>query len=104
MGKDHYISEEEKRTTIYDIINRFESGKNAIRQSGGGRNRPKKLKRLVNNKDGVSQRILAVHFQCTHSYINRVIKSMRDIKIYKNTRNERFQTEANNKRKSIEQY
>ena len=34
---DHVISEREKRTTIYDIINRFESGKNAKHQSGGGR-------------------------------------------------------------------
>ena len=34
---DHFISEGEKRTTIYDIINRFESGKNAKHQSGGGR-------------------------------------------------------------------
>ena len=33
---DHFISEGEKRTTIYDIINRFESGKNAKHQSGGG--------------------------------------------------------------------
>ena len=35
MGKkfsiDHFISEGEKRTTIYDIINRLESGKNAKR-------------------------------------------------------------------------
>ena len=29
---DHFISEGEKRTTIYDIINRFESGKNAKRE------------------------------------------------------------------------
>ena len=72
-----------KRTTIYDIINRFESGKNAKHQSGGGRpakifnkQAKKKLKRLVNNKDGVSQRKLAGCFQCTQSYVNRVIKSM----------------------------
>ena len=32
-----FISEGEKRTTIYDIINRFESGENAKHQSGGGR-------------------------------------------------------------------
>ena len=31
---DHFISEGEKRTTIYDIINRFESGKNQKHQSG----------------------------------------------------------------------
>ena len=29
---DHFISEGEKRTTIYDIINRFDSGKNAKRE------------------------------------------------------------------------
>ena len=62
MGKrftiDHFISEGEKRTTIYDTINRFESGKNAKRQSGGGRpakifnkQAKTKLKRLVNNKE-----------------------------------------------------
>ena len=34
---DHFISEGEKRTTIYDIINRFESGENAKHQSRGGR-------------------------------------------------------------------
>ena len=45
---DHFISEGEIRTTMYDITNRFESGKNAKYQSGGGRlakilmNRPKK--------------------------------------------------------------
>ena len=32
---DHFISEGEKRTTFYDKINRFESGKNAKHQSGG---------------------------------------------------------------------
>ena len=80
---DHFISEGEKRTTNYDIINRFESGKNAKHQSGGGRpakifnkQAKKKLKRLVNNKDGVFQRKLASCFKCTQSYVNRVIKSM----------------------------
>jgi len=34
---DHFISEGEKRTTIYDIINRFEAENNAKHQSGGGR-------------------------------------------------------------------
>ena len=51
---DHFISEGEKQTTIYDIINRFESGKNAKHHSGGGRlakifnkQTKKKLKRLL---------------------------------------------------------
>ena len=83
---DRFFSEEGKRTTIYDIINRFESGKNAKRQSAGGRNRLNKLKRLGNNKDGVAQRILAGRCQCTQSYVNRVLRVWE----YKNTRNERF--------------
>ena len=33
---NHFISEGEKRTTIYDIINRLEPGKNAKHQSSGG--------------------------------------------------------------------
>ena len=41
MGKkftiDYFISEGEKRTINYDIINRFECGKNAKHQSGVGR-------------------------------------------------------------------
>ena len=35
--KKFTIDEREKRTTIYDIINRFESGKNAKHQTGCGR-------------------------------------------------------------------
>ena len=69
-----FISEGEKRATIYDTINRFESGKNAKHQSGGGRpakifnkQAKKKLKRLVNSKDGVSQIKLAGRFQSTQS-------------------------------------
>ena len=65
----HFISEGEKRTTMYDIINRFESGKNAKHQSGGGRSAKmfnkqtkKKLKRLVNNKYGVSHENSLVAF------------------------------------------
>ena len=79
---DHFISEREKRTTICEKLI-VESGKNAKHQSGVGRpakifnkQAQKKLKRLVNYKDGVSQRKLAGRFQCTHSYVNRVIKSM----------------------------
>ena len=65
----HFISEGEKRTTIYDIINRFESGKNAKHQSGGGRSAEilnkqtkKKFKRLINNKDDVSHENSLVAF------------------------------------------
>ena len=76
-----FISEGEKRTTIYDIITLFEFGENAKHQSGGGRTakifKKKVKKTLVNKKDGVSQIILAGRFQCKQLYVNRVIKSMR---------------------------
>ena len=80
---DTFISKRQKRTAIYGIINRFEAENNAKHQSGAGRpakifnkQAKKKLKRLVNNKDGVSQRKLADCFKCTQSYLNRIIKSM----------------------------
>ena len=86
MGKkftsDHFISEGEKRTTIYYIINRFESEKNAKQQTGGGRpakifnKQAKKLERLATYKDGVSQRKLADRFECVQSCVNQIIKSM----------------------------
>ena len=81
MGKrftiDHFFSEGEKRTTIYDIINCFESGKNSKHQSGNGGSTRKK-KEMV---DAIGQqqrwrRKLAGCFKCTQSYVNRVIKSM----------------------------
>ena len=71
---DHFISEGESKSTIYNIINRSESGKPSKHQQGGGRpakifnqKAKKKLKRLVNNKDGVSQRKLASRFKCTQT-------------------------------------
>ena len=79
---DYFISKGEKRTTIYDKIIRFETVKNAKHRSGGGRpakifkkQAKKKLKRLVNNKDGVSH----------------------ENSLVKNTRNKRFQTEGSTK-------
>ena len=42
----------------------------------------KKLKRLVNNKDDVSQRKLASRFKCTQQHFSKVIKFL-GIKNYK---------------------
>ena len=91
---DHFISEGELKSTIYNIINRFESRKPSKHQQGGGRpskifnqKAKKKLKRLVNNKDGVSQRKLASRFKCTQQHVSKLIKAF-GIKNYKkqNTR------------------
>ena len=79
---DHFISEGEKRTTIYDIINRWvwKERNTPIRRWPASKNfqqtGQKKLKRLVNNIDGVSQRKLAGCFKRTQSCVNRVIKSI----------------------------
>ena len=69
--------------TIYVIINRYESGKPTNHQQGGGhpakffnQKAKKEFKRLVNNKDGVSQRKLACRFQCTQQYVSKVIKDI----------------------------
>ena len=51
---EHFISEGESKSTIYDIINRYESGKPSNHQQGGDRTPnifnqkvTKELKRLV---------------------------------------------------------
>ena len=71
---DHFISEGESKSTIYNKINRSESGKPSstnkevvalpkiLKQKA-----KKKLKRLINNKNGVSQRKLASRFKCTQT-------------------------------------
>ena len=65
---EHFISEGEKRTTIYDIINRLESGKNAKHQSGGGW-----LAEVFNKQAKKSLRDNQVN---QDNHVNQVIKSM----------------------------
>ena len=79
---DHFISEGSK-STINVIINRSEYEKPSKHQQGGGRpakifnqKAKKELKRLVNNKDGVSKRKLVCCFQCTQQYVSKVIKDI----------------------------
>ena len=80
---DHFIREGESKSTMYNIINRSESGKPSKHQQGGGRpskffnqKAKKKLKRLVNNKDGVSQRKLACRFKCAQQHVSKVIRAL----------------------------
>ena len=62
-------SERASRSAFFDIIKRFESGKSAKHHDGCGcgcrraKIFKRELKRLSNNKDGVSQRKLAGRFQ-----------------------------------------
>ena len=88
MGKkftiEHFISEGEKRTTIYNIINRIESGKNAKHHSGGGWPTEifnKQAKKNSSDWSITKMACLKDNSLVTHSYINRVIKSMGNTKI-----------------------
>ena len=80
---DHFCNEGESKSTIYDIIKRFESGKSAMDKKSSGRplkiftKRAKStLKRLTNNKCGISQRKLARRFKCSQSSINKQLKQL----------------------------
>ena len=87
---DHFVAEGESKRTIYSIIKRFEDGIDANQQPGAGKppnifhkKGLNKLKRLTNNKSGVSQRNLAEHFKCTQPYISKVLNDKLGINCYK---------------------
>jgi transposase len=84
---DHFISEGVSKSTIYDIMKRFESGASVYDKKSSGRppkiftKRAKaKLKRLTNNKSGISQRKLASRFKCSQKL---VLLALRDMSIYR---------------------
>ena len=71
----HFIQENMPKSTIYDIIQRWEKGLPQERKKRSGR-KPhimtkrniKRLDELINNQSGVSTRKLAKKFKCDHSY------------------------------------
>ena len=75
---------------MYRYIQSAEQGKDVLRQKGSGR-RPKiatksninRLKKLMNNKSGISQRIVAKKLKCSQSYINKVLKQKTNIRCWK---------------------
>ncbi|KAL4467972.1 hypothetical protein ABPG72_021753 [Tetrahymena utriculariae] len=78
----HFMDEGEKRSTIYDIISREQSGLGAQRVIGSGRiakkmpiKKVKNLQKLFNHKDNISQRQAANKFQCHQSYISKILKN-----------------------------
>ena len=83
FSADHFISEGIPRSTVYDILHRCASGESVLDRKSTGR--PPKifikkfkssLKRLTNNKSGVSQRKLANRFKCSKTLIFKALKSM----------------------------
>ena len=80
---EHFISEGKPKSTIYDILKRYESGKSVMDKKSSGRpariftkRATSTLKRLTNNKSGISQRKLAKRFECSLSYINKKLGSL----------------------------
>jgi transposase len=80
---NHFAKEGIARRTIYNTFNKLESSqplkdkKKTGRPSSWTAYRTRKLKRLVNNKTGISQRQLARKFSVHHSTINRRLSKMK---------------------------
>ena len=68
----HFLAEGMAKTTIYRILKRYEQQGSVARATGSGRpvvkmtrTKMAQLKRLVDHKTSVSQRSLAIRFECT---------------------------------------
>jgi hypothetical protein len=79
---NHFQKEGYPRRTIYNIINRFHNGESIKDKKQTGRptswttTRKNKLKRLTNNRKGVSQRQLGRKFNVSHMNICRQLSKM----------------------------
>uniref|UniRef100_A0A914D739 Transposase n=1 Tax=Acrobeloides nanus TaxID=290746 RepID=A0A914D739_9BILA len=79
----HFMAEEVPKTTLYDILRRYDNNLPATRQLGSGGSNAKltsrnlaTLKRQFDNKDGFLQRQAAKRFQCGLATINRSLKKL----------------------------
>ena len=86
---DHLMRMKMKRSTLYDILGRYERRKTTKRKRGSGRTAQKlpvlkkrQLKRAANDKKGVSHRKLAAKFNVSRSYIGKVLRSQ-NVKYFK---------------------
>ena len=85
---NHFIKTGYARQTVYNTLNKLASGQPINDNKRTGRpiswaySRNEQLKRLVNNRKGVSQRRLARKFSCAQSNISRQLAKM-DINYYK---------------------
>ena len=80
---DHFLSEGVSKSTIYDILRRCDSGGSVLDRKSSGlppkiftKKAKSSLKRLVNNKSGISQRKLASRFKCSQTLILKALRSM----------------------------
>ena len=86
---NHFVDEGCNRESIYRIIRNYESRKTTTRKTGSGRKAKimnkdnlKKLKRLFDHRDNISQRKGARKFGCTQQYISNALKKI-GVKCYK---------------------
>lgn len=86
----HFLDENTPKSTIYDIIKRWENGLAAERKPGSGRKATimtktnvNRLANLINQKSGISGRILGKKVGCTQKHISKTIREKRDIKYRK---------------------
>ncbi len=86
----HFEAEKERRTTIYRIIQRIDDGIPMVHQRGAGRpavkmpkDKIRHMKRLFNNKRGISQRKAAAKYKVTQQYIQNLLKTKTDIRCRK---------------------
>ena len=87
---DHFRMEAIPRSTIYRILKRKENNGGAERISGSGRlpkkmprKQIKRLEKLIDHKDGISQRGLAKRFNISQSYVCKIINSKTNIRYHK---------------------
>lgn len=90
---DHFIAENIPESTIYDIIKRAENRSGHERVPGSGRTAQimtnkglKRLERMFNNKDGVSQRQAARKFNCSQKHISKTLSTKLSISARKKIR------------------
>jgi len=96
----HFLAEGMAKTTIYRILKRYEQQGSVARATGSGRpvvkmtrTKMAQLKRLVNHKTGVSQRSLAIRFDCTQGYISRTVKRLK-VRCLKRAKAPRYRDDA----------
>ena len=82
----HFFDEGEPKSTVYRLIKCPEQWKDIFRKKGSGcitkiatKSNIERLKKLINNKSGVSQRIVARKLKCSASYINKILKNQTNI-------------------------
>ena len=77
----HFVDERVPQATVYRVISRYEVTKSFKRLQGSGRRATimtphncRRLKRMIDQKCGLSQRALAIKFKCSRTLIRKCLK------------------------------